>query len=178
MAANGKPKFRLIAFLAILCLLRSNTQLFSQSESGSARLMQGPMVGVVHENEIEVWVRVSGAFPVSIEFSTHADLEGAIETEPVLAAKSNDYTLVIKLKNLLPETTYFYRVKVDGKYDRYVRESPPLQTKTAPRLGVEKSFRIAFGSCARFPMDRIQRIWTAVHSIIRICFFGLAIILW
>src|SRR5574341_1469915 len=164
MAADGKSKNRLIAFLAILCLLRSNTQLFSQSESGSARLMQGPMVGVVQENELDIWVRISGAFPVSIEYSTHADLQGAVETEPVLTGKSNDYTLVIKLKNLLPETTYFYRVKVDGKYDRYVRESPPFQTKTAPRLGAEKSFRLAFGSCARFQMDRIQQIWTAIHA--------------
>ncbi|MGH7494763.1 MAG: alkaline phosphatase D family protein [bacterium] len=173
MASIGKPKFRVFVSAAMICLLNLGLQLSAQSESGSPRLMQGPMVGAVYENEINIWVRTSGAFPVSIEYGTDRDLHAVQETEPVLASKSLDYTLVIKLKNALPDTPYFYRVKVNGRYDRYTRELPPFQTKTAPRSGAARNFRLAFGSCVRFQMNRIQPVWSTIHALAPDLFFWL-----
>lgn len=164
MAAIYKSKLLLFIFLLIVYLEGLNLRLLAQSKEGSPRLMQGPMVGAVSKNEIRIWVRTSGAFPVAIEYGNDDQLETAQETEPVLTTKSNDYTAVIKLTNLLADTPYFYRVKVNGEYDRYLRDLPPFKTKTAPESGAKKNFRIAFGSCPRFQADRTQPIWTAVAA--------------
>lgn len=122
------------------------------------------MVGAVYENEIHIWVRTSGAFPVTIEYGSDEQMKTTHETEPILTTKSNDYIAVVKLANLMADTSYYYRVKVNGEYDRYLKDLPPFKTKTAPKSGAKKNFRIAFGSCPRFQADRTQPIWTAVAA--------------
>ncbi len=88
------------------------------------------MVGAVSEKEIHIWVRISGTFPVTIEYGTDDKLKTAQETDAVLPSKANDYTAVIKLDNLTANMRYFYRVKVNGEYDCYQRMLPPFKIKS------------------------------------------------
>jgi alkaline phosphatase D len=132
------------------------------SLEGYPRLMQGPMVGAVSDHEVRIWARASGEYPVSVEYGTTFDLASFRATEPVLARKDDDYTVVITIGDLEPETDYFYRIKVNGAPDRYLRDFPPFEVRTAPRPGASRDFRIAFGSCPRIQEDRLQPIWSTV----------------
>jgi alkaline phosphatase D len=126
--------------------------------------MQGPMVGAVTDHEIRIWARVSGEYAVSVEYGTTFDLKSFKATDPVLARRADDFTMVIPIGDLEPETDYFYRMKVNGEEDRYLRDFPPFKARTAPQPGTSRDFRVAFGSCPRFQEDRLQPIWTAVTA--------------
>ncbi len=139
---------------------------------GYQRLMQGPMVGVVTDREVRIWARVSGEYPVTVEYGTTFDLATFQTTEPVLATRSNDFSVVIMIGDLEPDTVYFYRIKVNGIPDRYLRSYPPFRIRTAPKPGARRDFRIAFGSCPRIQDDRVQPIWSTVHA------FDPALFLW
>jgi len=134
----------------------------TRSEVGYPRVMQGPMVGAVSAHDARIWVRLSGEYPVVVEYGADFRLTSFQTTEPVVAAKANDYTVVITIRDLKPATEYFYRLKVNNGLDRYLRDYPPFTFKTAPMAGAPTGFRVAFGSCARFSDDRIQPLWSVV----------------
>jgi len=129
---------------------------------GYPRLMQGPMLGAVSPDEFKVWARTSGEYTVSVEWGTTLDLQAPKATEPVLAKASDDYTVVIAVDGLEPDTEYFYRMVVNGEPDRYLQKHPPFKTRTAPTPDTGHDFRIAFGSCPRYQEDREQPIWPGV----------------
>jgi alkaline phosphatase D len=151
-------------FYAILILAVVSAEgLFSEGPIGYPRFMQGPMVGAVTSSEITIWGRLSGAFTGEIEYDTSIDF-----THPssltLSATKENDYTLKWTLKGLQPDTRYFYRFRVAGKVPRYQRGILPFHADTAPAEGAKIRFRIAFGSCARYQLDREQGIWSTIYQ--------------
>jgi alkaline phosphatase D len=126
--------------------------------------MQGPMVGAVSDHGVQIWARASGEYTISVEWGTTFDLATAQVSEPVTAREADDFTVVVRVKDLEPNTTYFYRILVDGELDRYLEKYPPFRMKTAPKPGASHDFRIAFGSCPRFQEDRVQPIWSTVYA--------------
>ena len=146
--------------LAMLAVV-SAADLHSATPVGYPRFMQGPMVGAVTSDEITIWGRLSGAFTGEIEYDTSIDF-----TQPsslmLSATKENDYTLKWTLKGLQPDTRYYYRFKVEGKRPRYQRGLLPFYSETAPAEGSKTRFRIAFGSCPRYQLDREQGIWSTI----------------
>jgi len=118
------------------------------------------MGGAVTADTIPSWVRVSGSFPVLVEYGTNAGLDNARRTEPVTASKEADYTVVLNLTDLDPETTYHYRVHVNGRPSPH---SGVFTAQTAP--AGPAAFRVSFGSCARVQADPHQPIWNGVAAI-------------
>jgi len=149
-------------WLIALVLLTSQAPAASRNDNGYPRLMQGPMVGTVTPTEAHIWLRTTGEYTVAIEYGTDFELRSAASTEPVVARKASDYTLVVTITGLEPATEYFYRVLVNGAGDKYLEEFPPFRFKTAPADGSGASFRIAFGSCPKFQDDRVQPIWPVI----------------
>ncbi len=154
--------FKSVAFTAFFCFFLCN--LSAQSKLGTPRLMQGPMLGATLPNSIYIWSRVSGPFPVQIEYSETKDFKKAKKSDIISAEKSKDYIVKINLTNLKAETSYYYRVLVNGKLEKYLKDEFPFQFKTAPLSKTNSNFSIAFGSCARFLSDREQSIWNAVYK--------------
>jgi len=142
-----------------------------QSRVGYPRVMQGPMVGAVDTDEAKIWARVSGEFSCQVRYATNPDFTGAKTSEAGQAAKGNDYCVTLRVKDLEPGTTYFYRVLVNGSADSYIGDQPPLTFTTAP--AEPSKFKIAFGSCSRVQEDPIQRIWDTVNLIKPDLFFWL-----
>ncbi|MFQ5823705.1 MAG: alkaline phosphatase D family protein [bacterium] len=159
---NFKKSRLVFTSIGLFILLFSEEPILSQSDQGYPRLMQGSMLGAVTENSIKIWVRTSGPFPVSIVYGTDRNLQNSQETEPMRTEKSNDYVAVIPVKGLVPETRYFYKIKVNGVDDKYLGRYSPFEFKTAPLPRAKTNFRIAIGSCARYQYDRTQPIWRAV----------------
>lgn len=127
---------------------------------GYPRAMLGPMIGFPGAHHFTVWVRVSGALPVQVEYARDRAFRDTRTTSPVLATADGDFIAVIRVEGLEPNTRYYYRVLVDGVVDRY--QPTPYATQTAPEGPAD--FRVAFGSCARYAWDREQQVFDGVVS--------------
>ena len=149
--------------VAVLCVLvPCGLHAAGRNDQGYPRIMQGPMVGAVGEQSALIWLRTTGEYRVAIEYGTDFELGSTLLTDPIVASKANDYTMIVTIEGLEPATEYFYRVLVNGKGDKYLKEYPPFRFKTAPTRGADASFRVAFGSCPKFQDDRIQPIWPVI----------------
>ncbi len=153
---NARPIFVLIMLISIMA-----EDLYSEGPVGYPRFMQGPMVGAVTPDEIIIWGRLNGAFSGEIQYDTSKNF-----TQPATLALSTseeeDYVLKWKLTDLQPDTRYYYRFKVAGGTSRYQRGLQPFYTKTAPAEGKKGRFSIAYGSCPRYQLDRVQDVWSTV----------------
>lgn len=134
------------------------------SKIGHRRLMQGPMVGPAGESSIVLWGRASGPYPVAVEYDDNPLFTGSRVSQAVLPDVDDDFAFTIRIEGLSPATTYYYRMIVDGKSDRYLAGQSPFETKTAPAASHAGSIRIAFGSCARFQAYPRQEIWHAIAA--------------
>jgi alkaline phosphatase D len=128
---------------------------------GSPRVMVGPMVGAITPTSVPIWVQLSGDyFDALVEYTTDPLAGDWQRTPPQRARAEDNYTLVLRVDGLQPDTTYHYRVIVNGKQDKYLRDTPPQRVRTAPASPAR--FRVAFGSCARIQSDPEQPIWRAL----------------
>ncbi|RYD65090.1 MAG: hypothetical protein EOP58_08280 [Sphingomonadales bacterium] len=128
---------------------------------GYPRLLEGPMIGASTTQSFTVWSRASGTFGVAVEYASDRGFSDARTTPPVEASAADDHVTRIEVTGLKPDTTYYYRIKTDGIYDR--NQPLPFKTRTAP--AGKRPIRIAFGSCARVQMDPHQPVWDAVAAI-------------
>jgi alkaline phosphatase D len=135
------------------------------SATGNFRLMQGPMIGFVSPTTALIHVRTSADCTVRIAYGTQIDAPLNASSAAQHVGADNDYTAVLELKNLTPDTRYFYRVMLDDKMDGYTRRNDPFSFKTAPSAGKPAPFSVAFGSCARIQAANVQPIWDAVASV-------------
>lgn len=133
----------------------------ARSEQGYPRLLHGPMPGAVGSDSILLWMRASGRFPVSVRYGTSEDLADARFSDAVPAGPEDDYTVRVALRDLAPDTTYYYRPYVDSEPAKYLDTTPPFRFRTAP-VGPAR-FRLGFGSCARWQEFPRQPIWRALE---------------
>ncbi len=124
--------------------------------------MQGPMVGPGQPDELRIWVRASGAHQIQVRYGRRPDLSDALLSVPVLATSERDFCATVVIGGLRPGEQYYYEVLVNGRPDKYQSALPAYRTRTAPSASTNYPLRICFGSCARFQIDPIQPIWTAV----------------
>jgi alkaline phosphatase D len=145
---------------ALLCALLLVAPLAAAEHYlGYLRLVNGPVLGAVGPDHALVWVRGSYSFTVQIEYADNPAFTDAAQSAPVQLSKAADYCATIRLDGLRPDSRYHYRVLVNGAPERYLGQQQPWSFKTAPAAGFNGSFRVAFGSCARYQYDRVQRIW-------------------
>ena len=128
---------------------------------GYPRALQGPMIGAPGPNHFTVWVRASGAFPVTLEYSTDPDFETVFQGSTAQAEADDFCCVTLKAEGLQPDTNYWYRLKYNGERDRF--QPLPHRTRTAPAGPAD--FRMAFGSCCRVQYDPDQRIWLVVQAL-------------
>lgn len=135
-----------------------------RSDNGKARLMQGPMLGAVEPDRIRIWARASEECALRLEVSTAPDFDRIVAHATERAGAGQDFSAVMTADGLAPSAAYFYRVLVNGSPDPYVRGPRGFAAHTAPRAGSTHSFSVAFGSCARYALDPVQQVWTAVSA--------------
>ncbi len=125
-----------VVLLALGCSPR-----LSPALAAGARLTHGPVVGGVTPISARVFARTSDSAAVRIRYSTAADLSGALESETQLTRADHDFTTIIDLTNLLPDTRYYYNVIVD---DAPQRQTPYPQFKTFPSAGSNRAFKFVY----------------------------------
>lgn len=100
----------------------------------------GPLVGGVTERSARVFIRTDVPALVQIEYSTLSDLNESTLSDTQYTDANRDYTTIIELNNLEPQTIYYYRVLVDGASQQ--QEALP-SFETFPRTHGPVSFRFA-----------------------------------
>ena len=161
MPSKGMSMLRIVcALMTALCLLGTEAFAVQPKAIGYPRLMQGAMIGAVHPDRVLIWARVSGPFRVRAELARDRGFDDIVAAVERRASKADDYCLTLPVTGLDPDTSYYYRVLVEDKVDRYWRDRPFPSLKTAPEGPAR--FSLAMGSCARFSLDRVQPIWTAM----------------
>ncbi len=156
------PRRRALQASLMACLLAPFEAWADRSETGSYRLMQGPMLGAIGPDRASFFTRSSAHAEVTLEYSQREDMADAQRAPGVLANEAGDYIARIELTGLRPATRYFYRPLIAGERDRYLARNAPFSFRTAPRVGAREAFKVAFGSCARIQAHPVQPIWDAV----------------
>lgn len=106
-----------------------------------AQLNLGPIVGGVTHNSAIFLVKTYKAQSVQIELFTQENPHPSLLTETVLSDTNNYYYVKVPAKNLIPNTTYFYRAIIGGfKSKRW------HSFKTFP-VDKKYNFSFGFGSC-------------------------------
>ncbi len=160
-----KMRRRLLSFVPVAILAPVRTLLAEISWQGTPRVMQGPMLGWVDEHTLNIWVRTSGSVDVQAEYWSEADPTTSRKTTAIVtASKATDYTTVLNVGELNPDTSYRYRILIEGKVDEYMRRHGDMAARTAPRRSAGETVSIAFGSCARVQQKPIQPVWNAVDD--------------
>jgi alkaline phosphatase D len=163
-------------FLQTIVLTAASTTLIGCSDDddnsltlqdGRALFPQGVASGDPKPNSLIFWTRVvdpalAGAdTKVLLQISRNENFSDFILDQEVTALAIHDHCLRVKVKNLSPYTTYYYRfIRVNG--DRGL-VSPIGRSKTAPEASSNVPVRFAFASC----QDYIGRYYNTYEMLLR-----------
>jgi alkaline phosphatase D len=82
--------------------------------ANSALLTHGPVVGGVTDSEAKLFLRTGQAASVKIEYSTDPNLLNSLMTNTLQTSYTKDFTTVVTLTGLNPQTTYYLNIYVNG----------------------------------------------------------------
>ncbi|HEX5102558.1 MAG TPA: metallophosphoesterase family protein [Pirellulaceae bacterium] len=136
--------------LSATILLAAVSPIFAQRDP--IRLTHGPMLGKPTAHSVAVWGRTSEAGQFVVHYGTDA-LRLDQVSQPAITALDRDDTGVAQLRDLRPDTRYFYEIWVNGRPHGLPGSFRTLPSATEVRN--EKynpqglfNFRFEIGSCA------------------------------
>ena len=157
----GLPVERFLAGPRSLLAPLTEYEPFQQFVAGRySEPIHGPMLGRMTAENCSFWVRAAREAPVQVSVSASADFEQSHRSEPVRTRADRDYTAVIDVAGLQPDTTYYYQVAVDGATNR---SSPTTSFRTFPNPGKPAAFRVGFGGGAGY-VPHHERMWDTTRS--------------
>lgn len=129
-------------------------------EEHQDELVHGPMLGAMTDTSARVWVRTVSETPVRVAASTSPTMTDPVISQPVMSKAEDDYTAVVPIAGLKPDTPYFYSVLL-GSERREIR-AEHQKFRTYPVAHQNNQFQIVFGGCAGYvPFN--ERVWDMVH---------------
>ncbi|NBC66599.1 MAG: alkaline phosphatase [Bacteroidetes bacterium] len=126
----------------------------------SDKLVHGPMLGDMTENSVKIWVRTVSEIPVRVAVSREPDMANAVLSDAVLSRSENDYTAEVWIRDLEPDTKYYYDLLLDGKH---TIRTDHQTFKTFSKRGHPSSFQMVFGGCAGF-VPHNERMWDTIRK--------------
>ncbi|MCB9745097.1 MAG: alkaline phosphatase D family protein [Alphaproteobacteria bacterium] len=117
-------------------------------------LTHGPILGPVQPDAAQVWVRLDRTRRLNLRVAvSEAGLAQAPELGVSYPSAANDFSQLVRIFGLQPDTRYVYAVEVDGqRVGAWDFTTPPADDAT---------LRLAFGSCAK---DDDQPIFGAIAA--------------
>jgi alkaline phosphatase D len=128
------------------------------AQKHNVELLHGPMLGCVTDTSAKFWVRTTNEVPVQILIGTSRTARSPISSTIVTTAKEKDFTAVLTVKGLKPDTRYSYKLLVDSRIQ-------PRQWafRSFPAPGAKSQFWIGFGGGAGFT-PQYERMWDTITS--------------
>ncbi|RME90141.1 MAG: hypothetical protein D6770_03065 [Anaerolineae bacterium] len=123
------------------------------------RLILGPIIGGLSHQSVNLWARADGEGTLHAFLGQQPDLSDAqpAGTSPLQA--ENGFAGVVPIRNLQPETTYYYALTLSP--DLPQGERFPSFT-TFPPPGEPRSFNFVFGSCFRPTTEHSGQAFRAI----------------
>ncbi len=126
----------------------------------SPGLIHGPMLGNITSGAASFWVRTAGESRVEIIAEPQdAPGQNAQKSAVSRTTAENEYTAVVRIEGLQSNSTYNYRLVIDGK----AVPSGTSSFKTYPPPGVPHKFSIAFGGGAGYVPEH-EKVWTTMEK--------------
>jgi len=123
-------------------------------------LIHGPMLGCLTDTSASFWVRTFEEVQVQVVVSRSKDLSNPIESRMASTSSKTDYTAVVKVEGLEPDTVYYYDVMLNSKSAL----APALPGFRTYRASTRKaSFKVAFGGGAGY-CHANERMWDTIGS--------------
>ena len=139
---NGFPPGRFIAGPRSLMGNVHEHPIFKQILNQNP-LIHGPLLGQVTDRSAAFWLRTALAYPVQVTlFHASGDIVSQVQGE---TAPERDYTTVLSVEGLSPDTEYRYSLDINGSTN-----PETWSFRTFPSLGKPVQFEIGFGGCAGY----------------------------
>ncbi|NTX37927.1 alkaline phosphatase D family protein [Myxococcus sp. CA033] len=140
----------------------------TQTHDGAKYFPQSICSGDPRPDSVVLWVRAvnpdnAGAdAPVRLEVSTSESFSSLVLDRSFTALVANDHALKVKVTNLSPRTTYYYRFTFETGGQKYTTATG--RTRTAPAAGDDVAVKFAFASC----QDYIGRYYNAWQRLLQL----------
>jgi alkaline phosphatase D len=144
----------------ILKPLRETEEFRRYAARYKIQLIHGPMLGCLTDTSVKFWVRTVDEVPVQVVVSKSKDLSSPIKSTIASTCSKVDYTAIVEVKALQPDTIYYYDVILKGK-SALVPELPSF--RTYKNAASKAQFEVAFGGGATYtPPD--ERMWDTIGT--------------
>ena len=138
--------------------LKSSSEFQKYAAEKSVQLIHGPLIGCLTDQSAKFWVRTYDEVSVQVVVSKLAKMRKPITSDVVMTKAGNDYTAIAEIRDLQPETRYYYDVLLDGKSEF----KPDYQSfRTYAKKGSATKFTIGFGGGAGYVPEN-ERIWDVI----------------
>ena len=138
--------------------LTSSPQFKTLAEKYAMELLHGPMLGCVTESSAKFWVRTVNEVPVEV-IVKRADSGDSLQVRAAGKTSSKgDYTVVLGIKGLEPNTLYEYEIRIDGN-----KKAKGGRFRTFSPSGKPTKFQVGFGGGAGFTPEH-ERMWDTISS--------------
>lgn len=120
-------------------------------------LIHGPMLGHITADAASFWVRTAREAEVLVEVVKQGD--AAIASGQGRTCAEQDFTAVVRIEGLEPDTEYNYRLAIDG-------QAIPVEGssfQTYPEPGTPGQYLVAFGACAGYVAEH-ERMWETIRQ--------------
>ena len=124
------------------------------------QLIHGPMLGCLTDTSAKFWVRTVDEVPVQVLVSTSKKLSNPIKSTLTSTSSKVDYTGVVEVKGLRPDTQYYYDVMLNGK-SALAPDRPSFRTYLPSPSKTRLS--VVFGGGAKYTPAN-ERMWDTIRS--------------
>ncbi|MHC4309175.1 MAG: alkaline phosphatase D family protein [Planctomycetota bacterium] len=166
---EGLPFNRFLAGPRDLLMPLTNSVQFKQLvKQHNIELLHGPMLGCVTDSSAKIWFRTLNEVPMQIFVSHSQNMSPSTKSAVVKTNNNRDFTAVVDIEGLKPDTQYHYELLVNGK-----KQPKRWSFRTFGTAGAKTKFQIGFGGGAGYT-PRYERMWNtiAVHNPIAFLFLG------
>jgi len=134
----------------------------------SVDLLHGPMLGCVTDTSAKFWVRTANEVSIQVLVGASEEVYPALKSDIIKTSEAKDFTVVVDVTGLKPDTPYYYKLLVDGSME------PRLWSfRTFPASGSKSRFWIGFGGGAGFTPQH-ERMWDTItaHNLLAFLLLG------
>ena len=128
------------------------------SKRHAIELLHGPLIGCVTDSSARFWVRTATIVPVQVLVSNSEEIKAPIRSNVVRTTEGRDFTAIVFVQGLKPDTKYYFELLINGKKD-----SNRWSFRTFPPFGTRAKFQVGFGGGAGYTPQH-ESMWRTIAS--------------
>ncbi|MBN1305542.1 MAG: alkaline phosphatase family protein [Anaerolineales bacterium] len=127
------------------------------------KIILGPVIGGLSYDRVNLWARASGPAVLHAWLSRQDDLSDARLVGNSALKEATGYAGVVPIRELTPDTTYYYAMTLEPDSRPEVVDFQPFTTFPPPHE--KRSFNFVFGSCFLPRNEDAGETFTAINGL-------------